>query len=840
MTGISGKVALLRWTDGGDSCPSTQRAANIQAAGATGFIVTEDGDALGTINGSATRPGIIISKTAGDEIRAAIAGAQTVSVTGTSASDFEYLIPALDDQLASFSSRGSRRAGNVKPDVAAVGGSVFSAAVGSGNLGRDSSGTSMAAPMVAGLAALVRHERPTWNAEQVKANIMNTAGGDIDTNGSTVGGGDRYGPNRVGAGRIDAEAALANEVVAYVTDDDGAVSVSFGPVEVTGPTSISKAVTVENTGSTPATYATSYDAITSVPGVAVDVSPATVAVAAAGTASVTVTLRVDNAAALTKTVDPTHGRSGTDLFEYLADASGNLLLTPSSGSAPQLRVPVYAAPRPASVMSQPASVSIGANGAGTLALQGSGVDQGAGVERVRSLAFGMELQATSGVAPSCGGLVTTLCTTQAVDKAADLRYVGVTADGSQAYFGLATHGPWSTPEGRLSVEVYLDVDRDGTTDARLYNYRDPDTDTVVAVYTPAGTTDIYTAGGIDNRYGDVDAALFDSDVMVLPIPLSVLGVNASRPRINYGIRTFSDGYLIDQAGIGSDGRPNGSLTANLHQPGLRATGEGVPGGELDRNSTTTGPLLLDSAGKNVKVVRNATSYAQDSGQGLLMLHLHNKAGSKAQVVALAKAKPAVTLTATPPTVAWGGSTSLAVSVTDPDGQGTPTGTVTVRNAGGAVVATGPVAGGAATFSYRPTTAGTQQLVATYDGDALFASVASAPVSLTVNPPPAAGKAAAVLTLKLPRAAVLGTKVRASVAIATVGGRPATGTVTLKNGKKSVGRAKLKNGKAVVTVRAKPKGKLTLVATYAGDASYQAGTSKAVTIKIRPKSKKKKR
>ena len=69
----------------------------------------------------------------------------------------------------------------MKPDVTAVGVSVFSAGSGTGNEGLNDSGTSMATPMVAGAAALVHSQHPEWSPEQVKADLMNTAGQDLYT-----------------------------------------------------------------------------------------------------------------------------------------------------------------------------------------------------------------------------------------------------------------------------------------------------------------------------------------------------------------------------------------------------------------------------------------------------------------------------------------------------------------------------------------------------------------------------------------------------------------------------------------------------------------------------------
>ena len=128
--------------------------------------------------------------------------------------------------------------------------------------------------MAAITAALVKDLRPTWTPEMIKADIMNTAGQDLFLGKNHTGA--KYAPNRVGAGRIKADAALANKVVAYVGDGSGAVSVSFGAVEVSGPTTLSKTVKVQNTGGSAATYTASYVGSTSVPGTGWSVSPSTV------------------------------------------------------------------------------------------------------------------------------------------------------------------------------------------------------------------------------------------------------------------------------------------------------------------------------------------------------------------------------------------------------------------------------------------------------------------------------------------------------------------------------------------------------------------------------------
>lgn len=85
---------------------------------------------------------------------------------------------------ASFSSRGPSPAANgdvLKPDVIAPGQDILAAVAPPANAGRDFnllSGTSMSAPHVAGLAALLKHKYPSWSPMAIKSALM-TSGGDV-------------------------------------------------------------------------------------------------------------------------------------------------------------------------------------------------------------------------------------------------------------------------------------------------------------------------------------------------------------------------------------------------------------------------------------------------------------------------------------------------------------------------------------------------------------------------------------------------------------------------------------------------------------------------------------
>jgi subtilisin family serine protease len=100
------------------------------------------------------------------------------------------------DDVADFSSAGPAPYSlQFKPDVTAPGEDVLSASPGGSYV--ENSGTSMAAPHVAGAAAVLRQRHPSWSAAQVKSALVLT--------GAPVRGaaGGEVGPLREGGGRID-------------------------------------------------------------------------------------------------------------------------------------------------------------------------------------------------------------------------------------------------------------------------------------------------------------------------------------------------------------------------------------------------------------------------------------------------------------------------------------------------------------------------------------------------------------------------------------------------------------------------------------------------------------
>ncbi|MER5485822.1 S8 family serine peptidase [Streptomyces sp. NPDC002812] len=213
------------------------------------------------------------------------------------------------DEMASFSSRGpdSERLG-LKPEIVAPGVEILStvpkAMEPTGY--RRMSGTSMASPLAAGSAALLRQLHPDRPADRLRAEVIGSAkpldGPDLQAQGS---------------GRLDTAAAARAGLYA------SPATVSFGLAHMDQPkVTGSREVTLHNTGSTP------VGGKVTVTGPAT-VTPDHVDIPAGGTAKVTLTV----------------ARDRPDVTDYATNyLSGRVTVTPEEGGA--LTVPYLMAAIP--------------------------------------------------------------------------------------------------------------------------------------------------------------------------------------------------------------------------------------------------------------------------------------------------------------------------------------------------------------------------------------------------------------------------------------------------------------------------------------------------------------
>ena len=179
---------------------------------------SEDTDTpyVATIESTHTMPTVTITKKEKDALIAAISAANSRSISISNPHE-GHALASTNPTVSDFTSWGVTPDLTLKPEVAAPGGNIMAAVL--GNQYRSMSGTSMATPQVAGIAALVRqriNEDPAFvdlSASEKTSIVTNFLMGtahpllDVDQNNGTY-----YSPRRVGAGQVDALAATTSSV----------------------------------------------------------------------------------------------------------------------------------------------------------------------------------------------------------------------------------------------------------------------------------------------------------------------------------------------------------------------------------------------------------------------------------------------------------------------------------------------------------------------------------------------------------------------------------------------------------------------------------------------------
>ncbi|MFD0598369.1 S8 family peptidase [Catellatospora coxensis] len=152
----------------------TDKSLAVARAGGVGMVLYND--ALGSLSADAhSVPTVHIDEIDGARVLAyAVTGQATASLSAAGVKTVE------SPSVAAFSSAGpsALNAGElIKPDISAPGQDV-AAAFSPAKAGDDfalSSGTSMAAPHIAGIAALLLAEHPAWSPSAVRSALMTTA-----------------------------------------------------------------------------------------------------------------------------------------------------------------------------------------------------------------------------------------------------------------------------------------------------------------------------------------------------------------------------------------------------------------------------------------------------------------------------------------------------------------------------------------------------------------------------------------------------------------------------------------------------------------------------------------
>ncbi len=531
-----------------------------------------------------TIPFLGVKNTDGPTLTAA--AGQTLTLTATSLDNPGFR------RYASFTSAGPASGDSgLSPSLAAPGVSIASAGVGTGNEAAINSGTSMAAPHVAGVAALGVQAHPQWSAMAVSAALANTADpekvADYDV---TIGG-----------GLVDAAQAVATTT--FVTGDSfrtsqGRVSegtLSFGFDEPRRSFVGTRTLTIHNRGKTAVTYALASNPSTDVPAT-VRFSSRMVRVPAGGERKVAVTLEV-RASDVGSSISADPG----DPFAFRA-VGGTVAVTSRAGT---LRVPYLLVPRAQANVVGELSGSRGGFTTTTSTTTSRGKPTGltvklsnpGGALTAAADFYAWGLSDGRDVSRSLGG------------SGYDLRAAGVQSfdltDGKLVVFAVNNYDRWSSPASQ-EFDVAVDTDNDGAPDFVVFSVDSG----LVTSGDPNGLAQVFiydVAQGKVLTEGIVPTAPTDSSTILLPVTSASLGLTESTGAFAYTVA----GYTVED-----DAAFDEFSSWASYNPWAKAISDGAY-----EQVSTRGRV-------SVPVTVDPVNFAAQSPKGVMVVVLDNRSGPK--------------------------------------------------------------------------------------------------------------------------------------------------------------------------------------------------------------------
>jgi len=202
---------------------------------------------------------------------------------------------------------------------------------------------------------------------------------------------------------------------------------------------------------------------------------------------------------------------------------------------------------------------------------------------------------------------------------------------------------------------------------------------------------------------------------------------------------------------------------------------------------------------------------------------NNSSSTSAPVNQIVLAVTTISLTSSPNPSAYGQSVTFKAAVTSSVGAPPNGETITFKQGAVAVLGTGTLSGGTATFFTSTLTVGTKGVTAVYSGDSNFASSTSKAVSQVIR------KATSATTLTSSQnPSTHGQPVTFTATVAPQFSGTPTGTVVFKDGTKALKTVTLSGGVANFTTSTLTSGTHTITATYNDSTSFDGSNSAPLT------------
>jgi minor extracellular serine protease Vpr len=512
-TGAAGAIVIISR----GTCTFTSKATNAMAAGAVAIGVVNNGAGyFNPLLTGVTIPFLELLKSDGPALAAAPKPI-TAMLSNEQLPNPNFAI------AASFSSGGPRSVDSaLKPDVTAPGVAVISTGIGTGNGTANDSGTSMATPHVAGVAALVRQAHPHWSTGAIRAAVIESASPAALLD---------YAPRIEGAGLVQALGATSTDVVVR-SDGERPGKLSFGFAEFTHNFHDDREVVIENHGSSSASFTVSATAVGGVPHT-INLSRSHVTVGAHDDAELRVSVEVP-----VGTVGSTHDAAGNVAFEEVA---GVITLTPtgSSNHGVALTVPYYFVPRAR------ADVDAKLRGDDNPFIRLSN-DGGAIAGFGDFYAWGLNNPKTGAILASFE------------PRAVGVQSNPISATNSVLVFAVNTYGRFSNA-AQGEYDIYLDVNGDGVPDYVLFV---ADSGLVTTGRNASGLPGVFlfnlaTGTLVQQSFADAPT---DGSTVLMPVLASHLGLSPSNPRFTYFVNAFD--------GMGGGETVAGTASFNVFTPSV--------------------------------------------------------------------------------------------------------------------------------------------------------------------------------------------------------------------------------------------------------------------------------